>query len=107
MPREHIIMRASLLTALLLCTICDCSAAEGPGAAKIHRLDGTTITAAQAESFARKTLDAAHVTGARIVVLDRGHLVWSEAFGLRRRDPGLPMDRETTTRAASITKSVF
>jgi CubicO group peptidase (beta-lactamase class C family) len=34
-------------------------------------------------------------------------MVWSEAFGLRRRDPELPMDRETTTWAASITKSVF
>jgi CubicO group peptidase (beta-lactamase class C family) len=33
--------------------------------------------------------------------------VWSAAYGLRRRDPELPMDRETTTWAASITKSVF
>ena len=40
-------------------------------------------------------------------MLDRGRLVWSAAFGLRRREPPLPMDRETTTWAASITKGVF
>ncbi|MDQ1474240.1 MAG: hypothetical protein QOJ99_5720 [Bryobacterales bacterium] len=40
-------------------------------------------------------------------MLDRGRLIWSAAFGHRRLDPPLPMDRETTTWAASITKSVF
>jgi len=39
--------------------------------------------------------------------MDGGHVVWSAAYGLRRRDPALPMDRDTTTWAASITKSVF
>jgi len=73
----------------------------------IHRLDGSTISAGEAEAFARKTLADAHVTGAEIAVVDQGKLVWSAAFGLRRRDPALPMDRETTLWAASITKSVF
>lgn len=76
-------------------------------ASDIRRLDGSTITTADAEAFARKTLDAAHVTGAQIAVIDRGRLVWSAAFGLRRREPPLPMDRDTTLWAASITKSVF
>ena len=75
--------------------------------ASIRRLDGSTITIADAEAFARKTLASARVTGAQIAVLDRGRLVWSAAYGLRRREPALPMDRETTTWAASITKGVF
>jgi CubicO group peptidase (beta-lactamase class C family) len=75
--------------------------------ASIRRLDGTTISIADAEAFARKTLAAAHVTGAQIVVMDRGRVVWSAAFGLRRREPPLPMTTETTTWAASFTKSVF
>jgi CubicO group peptidase (beta-lactamase class C family) len=90
---------------LLGCLPSLCLAAPKPGV--IRRLDGTTISFAQAQSFAKKTLEAAHVTGAQIVVMDEGRLVWSEAFGLRRRDPELPMDRETTLWAASITKSVF
>ena len=83
--------------------------AETP--AKIHRLDGTAISIAEAEAFAKKTLEANHVTGAQIAVLDHGQLVWSAAFGLRRKGTdttaALPMDTQTTLWAASITKSVF
>lgn len=75
--------------------------------ASIRRLDGTKITITEAEAFARKTLAEAQVTGAQIVVLDRGRVVWSEAFGWRRLEPRLAMDRETNLWAASITKSVF
>ena len=78
---------------------------SAPGS--IRRLDGSSITIADADAFARKTLESAKVTGAQIAVLDRGRLVWSAAYGLRRREPALPMDRETTTWAASITKGVF
>jgi CubicO group peptidase (beta-lactamase class C family) len=73
----------------------------------IRRLDNSRISVAEADAFARKTLEDAHVTGAQIAVLDRGKLVWSAAYGLRRREPELPMNRDTTTWAASITKSVF
>jgi CubicO group peptidase (beta-lactamase class C family) len=73
----------------------------------ITRLDGTTISKAEAVEFVRTTLTEAHVTGAQIAILDHGHLVWSQAFGFRRRDPGLPMQTDTNIWAASITKSVF
>jgi CubicO group peptidase (beta-lactamase class C family) len=73
----------------------------------IIRLDGTMLTTVEADAFAKKTLEDAHVTGAQIAVMEKGKLVWSAAYGLRRREPQLPMDRETTTWAASITKGVF
>ncbi len=73
----------------------------------IRRLDGSKITIREADAFARRTLEAAQVTGAQIVVLDKGRVVWSQAFGLRRKEPELPMDRETTTWADSITKGVL
>jgi CubicO group peptidase (beta-lactamase class C family) len=101
-------MRCSLLFAVLLtCCAVTCSVAQTRPAKSIRRLDGSKISTQDADSFARKTLAAAHVTGAQIAVLDRGRLVWSAAYGWRRRDPELPMNRETTTWAASITKSVF
>jgi len=71
----------------------------------IRRLDGTKISVEAASKLARETLAAQHVTGAQIAIVDRGQLVWSEAFGTRGAD--LPMERTTTTWAASITKSVF
>lgn len=73
----------------------------------IRRLDGTRISVEAASKLARETLIANHVTGAQIAVIDRGRLVWSESFGMRSLDPPLPMERTTTTWAASITKSVF
>ena len=72
-----------------------------------HRLDGRSISVQAASKLARETLAAQHVTGAQIAVVDRGRLVWSEAFGMRSVEPPLPMQRTTTTWAASITKSVF
>ena len=96
---------ASCLTTLLAITALRGFSAERP--ASIRRLDGTKISTAKAEAFARKTLDDANVTGAQIAVVDKGKLVWSFAHGWRRLDPRLPMDGSTTTWAASITKSVF
>jgi CubicO group peptidase (beta-lactamase class C family) len=103
-------MRLKIVAAALsiaCCSAITCVAASSKPAQVIRRLDGTTISVAEAEAYARKTLAEAHVTGAQIAVVDKGRLVWSGAFGLRRREPELPMDRETTTWAASITKSVF
>ena len=73
----------------------------------IRRLDGSRISFRRADEFARKTLEDAHVTGAQLAIVDKGKLVWSAAYGLRRKNPDLPMTRTTTTWAASITKSVF
>ena len=73
----------------------------------IRRLDGTSMKMADAEAFARKTFEEQHVTGAQIAYVDGGKLVWSAAFGSRRLEPLLPMDTQTTTWAASITKSLF
>jgi CubicO group peptidase (beta-lactamase class C family) len=104
---QQIIKIVGFTTLLALLSVPRSWAASPPKPASITRLDGTRITLADAEAFARKTLEANHVTGAQLAVIDRGRLVWSAAFGLRRREPALPMDKETTLWAASITKSVF
>ncbi len=74
---------------------------------KITRLDGTSITTAEAEAFARKTLANTHTTGAQISILNHGKEVWSFSYGLAGKNPDRPMDRETTLPSASITKSLF
>jgi len=81
-----------------------CLYAEPPA---IRRLDGSMISFAEAESFARDVLRENRVTGAQIGVVDNGRLVWARAFGLRRVDPPLPMETNTNIWAASITKGVF
>jgi CubicO group peptidase (beta-lactamase class C family) len=98
-------MRFSVLTAALLAL--SASAAQAQATESIHRLDGSKISIREANAFATKTFEAAHVTGAELAVINRGQLVWTATFGVRRKEPLLPMDRDTTTWAASITKSVF
>ncbi|MDB4913614.1 MAG: beta-lactamase [Gemmatimonadetes bacterium] len=94
------INRITFLAALVVC-------ASPVSAQMITRLDGSYIAVAEADSFARATLRTAHVTGAQIAVINGGKLVWSAAYGLRQRDPDLPMDRGTTTWLGSITKPIF
>jgi CubicO group peptidase (beta-lactamase class C family) len=100
----HSAMRISSLLPLVALAAC---MAWPQSSAQIQRLDGSRISIAEASMLARKALEANHVTGAEIAVVNRGKLVWSEGFGLRRANPDLPMNRTTTTWAASITKSVF
>lgn len=107
-PRRAPLGLAAVATVAALGLATPLAAAGAQSAKSIRRLDGSTISVARADSFARSTLAAAHVTGAQIAVVDRGRLVWSAAYGLRRREPAeLPMARTTTTWAASITKAVF
>ncbi len=99
---------ALLIPAALGSLLAPCCVASPPDTTcTIRRLDGSHLSCNEAEEFARRTLTEQHVTGAQLLVMDKGQVVWSAAFGLRRKDPPLPMDRETTTWAASITKSVF
>jgi len=65
------------------------------------------MTTAARTPFARKTFESAHAPARQIAMVDRGRLVWSAAYGLRRRDPGAAMDRDTTTVGGAITKGVF
>jgi CubicO group peptidase (beta-lactamase class C family) len=73
----------------------------------LRKLDGSTISIAEAEAFARKTLADKKVTGAQIAVLNNGRLVWSFAYGNRQLNPDLPMTPDTNIWAASITKGTF
>lgn len=99
--------RQTVRCCIMSLALCSTGMAQSKPGPAITRLDGTRIAVAEAEAFARKTLEETHVTGAQIAVLVKGKLVWSAAFGSRRREPLLPMERETTTWAASITKGVF
>jgi CubicO group peptidase (beta-lactamase class C family) len=101
-------MRKQILIGWVLCwaAVPICMAQSGGGPV-IVRLDGSQLSTVEADGFAKKTLEEGHVTGAQIAVVVKGKLVWSAAYGLRRREPQMPMERDTTTWAASITKGVF
>jgi CubicO group peptidase (beta-lactamase class C family) len=99
------IARFALGAALPLATIA--SATNAQSASAIRQLDGKRISTASADSLARRALAEHNVTGAQLAVVNDGKLVWSAVYGLRQKDPGLPMEHATATWAASITKGVF
>jgi CubicO group peptidase (beta-lactamase class C family) len=100
-------MRRPITRVLLILTITSAALGASRGGETIRRLDGTRLATSAASKLARETLEAQHVTGAQIVIVERGRLVWSEAFGMRSLDPPLPMQRTTRTWAASIAKGIF
>ena len=73
----------------------------------LRRLDGSTLSHATADSIARALVVKHGVTGMQVAVVNDGRIAWSAAYGLRQKDPDLPMERESITWAASITKAAF
>ncbi len=82
-------------------------AAKPKSSPTITRLDGSTITPAEAADFAANALKQNNVTGAQISVVHGGQLVWSYNYGLAGKNPNRAVDNDTTFAAASITKSYF
>lgn len=83
---------------------------------QIARLDGSVLSLTDADTIVRRLTEQHAITGLQIAVVNGGRLVWSAAYGVRARGngtgsapigPDLPMERSTTTWAASITKAVF
>jgi CubicO group peptidase (beta-lactamase class C family) len=97
----------AFLAAGLSLSVVSLPTANGEKSQPIVRLDGSELSSREADASTRKALEAARVTGAQIAVVEKGRLVWSAAYGLRHSQPDLPMDRETATWAASITKGIF
>lgn len=93
-----------LLPALVFLLACTAASAQQK---ELRRLDGSTITTADADAFARRVLTENHVTGAQIAVVQNGRLAWSFAYGLAGKDPDRPMLRDTNAWAGSITKALF
>jgi CubicO group peptidase (beta-lactamase class C family) len=92
------------------------SAAPPPAAAALRRLDGTALGTDSADALVRRLVAEHAIAGLQVAVVNGGRLAWSAAYGVRARGdgagsaplgPDLPMQRTTTTWAASITKAVF
>lgn len=102
MPRPR--AAAFLLPAAALLLAATAALAAGPA---IRQLDGKKLPIGDADSLARRILRENNVTGAQIAILNDGQLAWIAAYGERDTQLHLAMQPDTTTWAASITKSVF
>jgi CubicO group peptidase (beta-lactamase class C family) len=73
----------------------------------ITRLDGSRITSAQIDSFVPPLMQAAHVPGLGIALLNGRRVVYLKTFGERDRESHLPLTPDSVMTGASFTKAAF
>jgi CubicO group peptidase (beta-lactamase class C family) len=73
----------------------------------LHRLDGSALTTARADSLVRGLVAQHRITGLQVAVVNNGRLAWSAAYGLQNKAPNRPLTTNSILWAASITKGVF
>ena len=106
-PKSRMLIRMQFLLLASLIVLTYAAPCLCQGSQKILRLDGKTISSAQATEIAEEELAKNHVMGTQLAILNRGRTVWSGAFGLRDAAKKLPMTPQTNIWAASITKGLF
>jgi CubicO group peptidase (beta-lactamase class C family) len=77
------------------------------GQQKIVRLDGTTISSAEADATVNRLMKEADVTGVAIGIIHNGEIVYLKGYGLRDKEKNLPLTADTIISGASLTKSAF
>jgi len=92
------------LRILLGCLLCV------PGRAQpvptVRHLHGRPLAANQLTARLTWVVDSAQVTGLSVLVLDRRRVAYEQYFGTKDRRTGEPLDPETVSYAASLTKPV-
>jgi CubicO group peptidase (beta-lactamase class C family) len=71
------------------------------------RLDGSRITAAEADRHITRLMREAKIAGLAVAVINRGEIVYLRGFGYRDVDKKMPLEPDTVMYGASFTKSTF
>jgi hypothetical protein len=98
---------SAMVVCLLLANlgIAPLHAQQPQNAARVQRLDGSTISAAEIDATVNRLIAAAKVPGLGLAILNDRKIVYLKAYGLRNTEKKLPMTPETVMTAASLTKS--
>jgi CubicO group peptidase (beta-lactamase class C family) len=82
--------------------------ADGDAASTpIETIDGRSISSTDLDHYVTSVMDSAGVTGLQLAVINRGRVVYSNAYGLKSRRSGLAPDAQTVFGALSFSKTVF
>ena len=73
----------------------------------IKRIDGTSITAAEADKVIARLVEAAHVTGLSVAIINDNRIVYEKSVGFANVEAKKPLRPETVVYAASLTKALF
>lgn len=73
----------------------------------VKRLDGSKVAPAQIDAAVHLSMEAAHVTGVGIAILNGGRVMYLKAYGVRDANEQLPLTPDSVMTAASLTKAAF
>lgn len=76
-------------------------------AQRLRRIDGTSITPAEADAAITRLMAAAKVTGLSVAILNDNRVVYLRGFGLANVEKQQPMRTDTVLYAGSFTKGLF
>ena len=75
--------------------------------ARVQRLDGSAITAAQIDEAVTRLLAAGKVTAVGLAILTDGKMAYLKAYGIRDKEKNLALTADSVMSAASFTKVAF
>ncbi|MBA2340098.1 MAG: beta-lactamase family protein [Pyrinomonadaceae bacterium] len=78
-----------------------------PNQNKIKRLDGSSISSAEIERNVTRLMEAAHVTGLSIAIINDSKIAYVNSFGFRNKEERQALTQNTVMYGASFTKAVF
>ena len=73
----------------------------------VTRLDGSKVSPAQIDAAVHRSMEAAHVTGVGVAILNGGRVMYLKAYGVRDANKQLPLTPDSVMTAASLTKAAF
>ena len=74
---------------------------------QIKKIDGSKITAAEAEKVIERLMEKGQVTGLGISVFNENKVIYKKAFGLRKIDTNKALHENDIFYGASLSKAVF
>ena len=76
-------------------------------AQRLRRIDGSSISVAEADAAISRLMAEAKVTGLSVAILNDNHVVYLRSFGLANVEKQQPLRTDSIVWAASFTKGVF
>jgi CubicO group peptidase (beta-lactamase class C family) len=73
----------------------------------VTRLDGSKISPSQIDTTVTCLMEAAHVSGVGVAIINHGKLIFIKTYGLRDTERHLPLTPDSVMTAASLTKPTF
>jgi CubicO group peptidase (beta-lactamase class C family) len=104
----YLLMQArAVLFFSVICIVATVVAFSQTSPPRVHRLDGSTISASEIDTAVTRHMLAAKVPGIAIAILNDNRVAYEHAFGFRDKDNHLPLTTASIMTSASLTKSAF